>query len=178
MLKVAKDRLKKFYDKDASSASLVQISEDDQMVASSTCRSILRMLDTLVHDVEDDVMAAKFEEKMSQRDYEKLLFDAAHRREGEVKAIEVREGTKSQAEGEKLQLEEARNAEKARLAATQKKEAGLHKQCDWLVKNYELRRDSRKQEIEQLLAGKAVLNGADISLLQGHVEVRRLRGSR
>jgi len=151
---------------------------DDQRVASTTSLSVLRMLDTLKHDVENDMTAAKLEEKMAQKDYEKLLSDASETREGEVTTIARHERIKAFAEEDGLGLQGERNEEKARLAATQKIAAGLHKQCDWLVKNYLLVRDSRRQEIEQLLAGKAVLNGADVSLLQGHVEVRSLRGSR
>jgi len=179
LLTVAKARLKKFYAEDASSASFVQeTSEVDQHVASTTSRSVLRMLDTLIHNVENDLTAAKLEEKMAQRDYEELLADAAQIRADEVTEIARQERMKAYAESDGLELQEARNAEKARLAATQKISEGLHKQCDWLVNNYQLRRDSRRQEIEQLLAGKSVLNGADSSLLQGHVEVKRLRGSR
>ena len=38
--------------------------------------------------------------------------------------------------------------------------------CDWLTSNYETRKEARAGEIESLKAAKAVLSGADYSLLQ------------
>merc|ERR1712085_148338 len=52
------------------------------------------------------------------------------------------------------------------LMGTEKYIASLHAECDWLVKYYEVRKEARADEIESLGKAKAVLNGADYSLLQ------------
>merc|ERR1712085_20853 len=52
------------------------------------------------------------------------------------------------------------------LMGTEKYIASLHADCDWLVKYYEVRKEARADEIESLGKAKAVLNGADYSLLQ------------
>merc|ERR1719362_2634661 len=74
----------------------------------------------------------------------------------------------------KAQTEEARQAEKDNKAALSKElmltlEAiqALHVECDWLLKYYSVRKEARTSEIESLGRAKAVLSGADYSLLQG-----------
>jgi len=51
----------------------------------------------------------------------------------------------------------------------------LHAECDWLVKYFDIRKQARDEEIEALKNAKAVLSGADFSLLQ--MQGRSLRGS-
>ena len=42
----------------------------------------------------------------------------------------------------------------------------LHKDCDWLLQNFDLRKDARAGEVDSLKKAKAVLSGADFSLVQ------------
>merc|ERR1712107_197488 len=41
-----------------------------------------------------------------------------------------------------------------------------HSECDWLLQNYDLRKDARANEADQLKEAKAILSGADFSLMQ------------
>ena len=41
----------------------------------------------------------------------------------------------------------------------------LHQSCDFILQNFELRRDARTSEVEGLKNAKAVLNGADYSAI-------------
>jgi len=43
---------------------------------------------------------------------------------------------------------------------------GLHEECDWLLKYYGERKSARSGEIDALGKAKAVLSGADYSLVQ------------
>jgi len=43
---------------------------------------------------------------------------------------------------------------------------GLHGECDWLLKYYDARKAARAGEVDALGNAKAVLNGADYSLLE------------
>merc|ERR1719213_1572803 len=40
----------------------------------------------------------------------------------------------------------------------------LHKECDWIMKNYDLRKSARAGEVDSLKNAKAVLSGADYGL--------------
>jgi len=42
----------------------------------------------------------------------------------------------------------------------------LHGECDWLLKNFDVRKEARASEIDALGKAKAVLSGADFSFLQ------------
>ena len=45
-------------------------------------------------------------------------------------------------------------------------EGQLHGECDWLLQYYDLRKTARTEETENLFSAKAILSGADFSLLQ------------
>jgi len=55
--------------------------------------------------------------------------------------------------------------------ATAKFLSETHGDCDWLLTNFETRKTARAGEIDALTKAKAVLSGADYSLLQSaHVQ--------
>merc|ERR1711908_142684 len=54
------------------------------------------------------------------------------------------------------------------LAATNQYVHTLHLECDWLLKYFDMRKEARTGEIDALGKAKAVLNGADYSLVQLH----------
>merc|ERR1711920_1043704 len=58
------------------------------------------------------------------------------------------------------------------LMATLEYIHSLHGECDWLLKFFDARKEARDGELDALGKAKAVLNGADFSLVQ----VRSLRG--
>jgi len=78
-------------------------------------------------------------------------------------------------EGEKS---DATNALMAKMKYIQ----SLHNDCDWLIKYFDVRKTARTDEIDALGKARAVLSGADFSLLQTdrHARISRanFRGSR
>merc|ERR1719191_1203080 len=44
--------------------------------------------------------------------------------------------------------------------------AALHGECDWLIQYFDQRKEARDSEIEAMGKAKAVLSGADYSLIQ------------
>merc|ERR1719163_2190811 len=91
------------------------------------------------------------EENNSQQEYEGLTAESAEKRMTDMKAIAAKTE-----KGDKLK----------ELMATEKFLGGLHLECDWLLKNFELRAEARSSEIDALGKAKAVLSGADYSLIQ------------
>lgn len=43
--------------------------------------------------------------------------------------------------------------------------ADLHKSCDFVVKNFDIRQEARSQEVEALKQAKAILSGAKFQFL-------------
>merc|ERR1719389_327109 len=52
------------------------------------------------------------------------------------------------------------------LMATHQYIANLHGECDWMLKYFDVRAQARTGEIDSLKKAKAVLSGANFSLLQ------------
>merc|ERR1719450_211937 len=59
-----------------------------------------------------------------------------------------------------------KKSKSAEAVATMKYIENLHLECDWLIKNFDLRKEARAGEVDALKKAKAVLSGADYSLVQ------------
>merc|ERR1719281_268709 len=124
------------------------------------------MIDLLVRDLDKEMDEAKVEEKNSQKEYEDMMNDSAKKRAADRKAIAAKEAAKAEAETGKVADEESKMAEFKELTATKQYEGQLHSECDWLLKNFDLRKSMRAEEMDNLKQAKVVLSGADFSLLQ------------
>merc|ERR1719160_2065151 len=102
---------------------------------------------------------AKREEEASQKDYEEMMDDAAHKRAEDTKSIGEKESAKADAEKEKSTADQSKVVEGDELAATQEYMFNLHAECDWLVQNFDVRREARSHELDQLKEAKAILSG-------------------
>merc|ERR1719443_1742696 len=106
----------------------------------------------------------KTNEKDAQEDYESFIADSADKRAEDSKAITDKEGSLAELEGELLSNQEALKAKKYELMDVEKYIMELHKECDWIMKNYDLRKSARAGEVDSLKNAKATLSGADFSL--------------
>merc|ERR1719399_1945154 len=105
--------------------------------------------------------------------------DSAKKRAADSKSIAAKESAKAEAEEGKVADEGSKMAEFKELTATKQYESQLHSECDWLIQNFDLRKSMRAEEMDNLKQAKAVLSGADFSLLQSDARAlpRRLRGA-
>jgi len=133
-------------------------------------QGVAAMIDLLIKDLDKEMTESKVEETEAQKEYEVMMADAAEKRAGDAKSLSDKNAAKAA-------LEEALEAEKEKksgtatdLAETMEYIASLHSECDWLLKYYDARKSARDGEIDSLVKAKAVLNGADYSLMQtGHL---------
>merc|ERR550537_2131707 len=116
-------------------------------------------------------------EKEAQADYEQAMKDAAAKRADDSQSLADKQKAKSQAEADLEANTEERAATTKTLMATEKHIMALHGECDWLLKYYEVRKEARAGEVESLENAKAVLSGADYSLLATSTNHRSLRGA-
>jgi hypothetical protein len=130
---------------------------------------VLAMMDMMKADVEKETQEAEFQEKDAQGEYVQMVKDAAAKRAADSKTIEQKESQKAELEAELVASEDAKKVETQELMATKEWIGELHADCDWLLENYETRKEARANEIDALKKAVAVLSGADYSLLQlGH----------
>merc|ERR1719191_199024 len=103
--------------------------------------------------------------------------ESAEKRTLDSKAVADKTSAKADAEAD-LQANQGSRKETLReLYATGKYMESLHGECDWLLMNFDARKEARTGELDSLVKAKAILSGADYSLLQAATKTRRLRAS-
>jgi len=127
---------------------------------------VVAMINLLKADLEKEMNEMSVEEKDSQAEYQTFMADSAEKRTGDSKALENKESAKADLEAESLKMEEEKKATMMEAIAKADTIKDLHLECDWLVSNYEVRKEARAGEVDALKKAKAVLAGADYSLLQ------------
>lgn len=127
---------------------------------------VIALIDSLSNDLKKDIQAAEMEEKDSQEEYEELMADSQKKRAADAKSITTKEQNKAEVDGVAETASENLESSNAELNATKQYIANLHKSCDFLVENYDFRKEARATEVDALGKAKAVLKGADYSLIQ------------
>jgi chromosome segregation ATPase len=127
---------------------------------------VLAMMDNLVKELDKEMTEAEVEEKDAQGDYEQMMNDAAQKRSDDSKAIVEKQSAKAQAETDHSAATDTKKETGEELQATKSYLHDLHQECDWLLQNYDLRKTARAEETDALKKAKAVLSGADFSLMQ------------
>jgi len=121
---------------------------------------VMGLIEQIIEDSKKTEAEAVKAEAEAQAGYETFVKDS----NGEVASLTAMIVTKTKAtEGAKLDMEnaesdlEATNAELESLASYL---ADLHDQCDFVVKNFDIRQKARLNEIEAIQEAKAILSGA------------------
>jgi len=135
---------------------------------------VIAMMDGLIAELDKEMTEAKMEEKDAQEDYENFMADSTKKRAEDSKTLGDKQSDLAEANTELDSMKDQHADASEDLMATKKYIADLHADCDFLLQNYDLRREARTGEIEALKKAKAVLNGADYSLLQTSASTHRL----
>lgn len=127
---------------------------------------VIEMINGIVSDLDVEVQEQKVEEDAAQKDYETFIEDSKKKRTMDAKTIQSKQHTKAAME---VQMRNARTMDKAKekeLFANQNVLADLRQDCDWLLMNYDARKQARIEERDSLKQAKGVLSGMDLSLVQ------------
>jgi septal ring factor EnvC (AmiA/AmiB activator) len=124
------------------------------------------LIQKLANELKMEVKQNEMDEKQAQKDYEEMMAESAAKRAADSKTITEKESQKAGLEGDLLQAKKDKKASATDLMALGEYIAGLHGSCDFLLENFEVRKDARAGEIDAIKKAKAVLSGADYSLLQ------------
>merc|ERR1719433_1759789 len=109
---------------------------------------------------------AETAEKDAQADYQQMMSDSAAKRTADSQSLIEKASAKADTEGQLQAHASAKAAGGKELMATLAYIASLHAECDWLLQYYDVRKEARAGEVESLTKAKAVLSGADFSLIQ------------
>merc|ERR1719353_1597581 len=127
---------------------------------------VIAMIDLLVADIDKEVQTMEVDEKDAQSDYETFMADSSEKRALDSKAITDKTAAKAETETELESNKEEKDSKNMEGMETAKYLGGLHEECDWLLENFDARKAARTGEIDALGKAKAVLSGADYSLVQ------------
>lgn len=122
---------------------------------------IIFMINNIISDLDKEVSLAKEDEASAAEDYESLIADAKEKRTKDLLSLGDKQSAKA-ALGTALQKhkETGTSLSKSLNVAIESVKA-LEADCNWLLDNFDLRREARVDETESLKKVKAVLSGAD-----------------
>merc|ERR1719281_230405 len=189
LIEKAKNRLQKFYnptlykaepktersteEKIIKAGTFVQIkahdeedSDDEETFTATYKKSeksagVIGLMDMMIREIETDMKDAAYEEKTSQADYGKLMEESEATRAANSKGIITKTASKAEVEAKLELAKESLTAVSTDLDLTAATLGDLHVQCDFLLQNYDLRKEARSNEVESLKTAKAILSGAD-----------------
>jgi hypothetical protein len=187
LLSMAKKRLDKFYHPktnkgDEEGTSFVQIASHAQLrqatpppppptveggyKKSDSNHGVIGMISALISELDKEIAEAKVEEKNGQEEYEQTLADLKEKRKEDSKALVKSADSEAEEKAALLISKKDLSDTSKQLALSGKHEHNLHNECDWLLKNHQVRKEARAAERDSMTRAKAVLSGADFSLLQ------------
>lgn len=168
VLNKALDRLAKYYDLvQTKGNSWIQRQTPDvaqmEYKKSAGSTGVMEMIEKLIHDARDLMAGSKSAESTAQAAYEKLIADSNTSIEALQKEVVTKTKAKVDAGKDKNQAQSDLADAVKELDGLAKYNAELHAECDYVLKNFDVRQSSRAQEIEALQQAKHILNGASLS---------------
>jgi len=179
LLELAKDRLAQFYTPKLASGGAASLA--DVMMHSASMAApppppetwgaykkkteesggVVMMLTIMIRDVDKELVESKVEEDMAQKEYETLIGDSAMKRRRDTKSLGEKESAKADLEGALQHMAKEEKSTKFEVVAKAETLRDLHMECDWLLSNFQVRKEARAGEIDALKNAKAVLSGAE-----------------
>merc|ERR1719291_1407164 len=126
---------------------------------------VVEMINMLRNDLDKEIQETEVNEKESQAEYETFIADSAAKRAEDSKSIELKEAAKADLNADVEKMNSEKTATMKEAMATAEALKNFHLECDWLLQNFQARKDARAGEVESLKSAKAVLSGASYSLL-------------
>merc|ERR1719336_1363945 len=131
------------------------------------------MMDLLVQDLDKETTEAQTEEANAKEEYKEVMADSAAKRTQDSKALTDAEAAKADLNSALQQNQADKKSTEWELMGTMKYISSLKGECDWLLQYFDVRKQARTDEIDSLQKAKAVLSGADYSLVQSDARTRK-----
>merc|ERR1719198_665895 len=164
ILAKALDNLAKFYD--ASFAQTKKSSKQTPPVPQKEYKQnagasgVMSMIEKLIQDTRDITAKSKKSEAEAQAAYEALIADTNASVVDLSKSITSKTQDKAQAKKDLALKNEDLAGAVQEIEELGKYNADLHSECDYVMKNFDIRQKARGDEVEALQQAKQILNGA------------------
>jgi len=125
---------------------------------------VMGLMDMIVKEMESASKEAEHEEKTAQKEYTELMGESKEGREQDTKSITTKESAKAQLEGKLTDTREKQALTMDELEHIHGVISDLHASCDFIMENFDMRKEARTQEIDSLKNAQAMLAGANFGL--------------
>lgn len=173
LLKQAVETLRKVYQAAPTASALVEVSLHesapdkksipkglDPYSKNKDSFSILNLMQQLIADTKALEAEVTRDEKKAEDEYQRQIevsnADIKTLQEG----LATQAGYEAQTKTELLQTKESLTGSLKQLADLAAEESDLHKSCDFLLKNFDVRKKAREDELQSLANVKSILSGA------------------
>jgi len=179
LLELAKDRLAQFYTPKLAKGGAASLADVTLHAASMAAPQpppetwgaykkkteesggVVMMLTIMIKDVDKELTQSKVEENEAQKEYETLIGDSAMKRRQDSKSLGDKESAKADLEESLQRMAKEEKSTRFEVVAKAETLRDLHMECDWLLGNFQVRKEARAGEIDALKNAKAVLSGAE-----------------
>merc|ERR1719299_235462 len=117
-------------------------------------------MDMITKELESDMKDAEYEEKTAQKENAEIMADSQATRATDTKSITDKSAAKATCEEKLMTAKKSHAATAEDLDMIKTYIGDLHVSCDFIMQNFDLRKEARTAEIESLKNAKAVLAGA------------------
>merc|ERR1719321_1428184 len=126
----------------------MEVDEDDSETQTETAAQkkeggVIAMMDGIIHDLEMDMKDMENAEKTGQADYATLMSESQESRAQSEKGITDKSATKADLEAKLVESKDTAAKAADELAIITKAIADLHASCDFLIQNYDMRKEAR-----------------------------------
>merc|ERR1719272_526097 len=122
------------------------------------------MIESIIQESKDLEKEAVAGENQAQVDYQSFVNQSNEAIDAMNKGITDKQEELAKADGAKAKASGDLRATEEDLARLAEYATNLHSQCDFLTKFFDVRQQSRAQEIEALQQAKAIFSGANMGL--------------
>jgi hypothetical protein len=122
---------------------------------------VMGMIEQILEETKENEREATRAEADAQSSYESFATKTAAAIESRNKALIDKNEQKAKAEKELVQAHGNREGADTDLAALTDTDAKLHGECDFLLKNFDLRQTAFAEEMDSLKSAKSILSGAN-----------------
>merc|ERR1719316_2376164 len=129
---------------------------------------IVSLLAGIIAESKDIESKALKAENAAQKAYEEYITDSNAAVAAASDNVASKTEAMALADKDKIQASESRDHTIQDLLMLGESNVAMHQDCDFLIKNFEIRQSARAEEIESLFNAKAIFSSASFGFLQKH----------
>merc|ERR1719482_1793240 len=177
ILNKALDRLKSFYNKESLLAVDAHAHKQEPGAAvapppaagkaykaNGMSGGVMQLLEKIIQDAQTADQEAVAGEQKSQEAYATFVANTNESLDAFEKAIAGKTEAKDKATADHLTTKQDLGAAQTAIGDLNDESKALHLDCDYLLKNFDIRQTARQEEIEAIQEAKVILSGADLGL--------------